>query len=121
MSAIEQLRKFLVDGESVEGIVFGVWGWGSAPQDGDEWEPGYLEPDPPPVPFDLRGRVMTLDEAAPYMESWEFYGGFGAPDCYAVTIWTDRRVIWVTQYDGSTGLDAAWRNPTAGYPDMPGG
>lgn len=116
-----ELREFMMEGEYVEAIVFGPWGWGSAPRDGQEWEYGHGEPSPPPVPFELRGKVLTLAEAEPYMQSWSFNGGYGAPDCYATNIWTNKRVIWVTQYDGSTNLDSAPRYPTASMPDMPGG
>jgi hypothetical protein len=121
MSAYSELLEFLEPDESVEAIVFGAWGWGSAPRDGQPWEGGYGEPDPPPVPFDMRGRVLTLSDAADFMESWQFYGGYGAPDCYAVYVWTNKRVIWVTQYDGATSLDSAPRNPMPMIPDMPGG
>ncbi len=109
-NAISELEEFLNDGEFVEAVVFGAWGWG-----------GYGEPDPPPVPVDRQGVVLSFDEAKQYMGSWCFYGGYGAPDCYAVNIWTNQRIIWVTQYDGATGLDSAPRNPVATIPDMPGG
>lgn len=121
MSAYSELREFLNDGEAIEAIVFGPWGWGFAPQDGEEWERGYEEPSAPPVPFEMRGKVLSEEQAEPYMQSWSFYGGYGAPDCYATYIWTTERVIWVTQYDGATGLDAAPRNPAETMPDMPGG
>lgn len=121
MSAYDELIAFLEEGETVDAVVFGPWGWGSAPASGGEWEADYGEPDPPPVPFERRGQPMTLEEAAPMMESWRFYGGFGAPECYAVYVWTNRRVIWVTQYDGATSLNAAPRHPTPVMPDMPGG
>jgi len=110
MSAYAELRKFLDKGETVEAIVFGDWGWG-----------GYDEPDPAPVPVEKRGKVLTLRQARPYMQSWSFFGGFGAPSCYAVRVWTNKRVIWVTQYDGATGLDSSLRNPEECKPDMPGG
>lgn len=118
MSAIDELNEFLKDGEKVEAIVFGAWGWGS---DAKEWELGYGEPNPPPVPFDKRGKLLSLKEAEPYMKSWNFYGGHGAPDCYATYIWSNLRVIWVTEYDGSTGLDSMPRNPSPVIPYMPGG
>lgn len=121
MSAIDDLRQFLRPGEVIEAIVFGPWGWGSEPRDGEGWEPGYGEPSPPPVPFDKRGFILTEAEAEPFMQSWSFYGGYGAPDCYATYIWTNQRVIWVTQYDGATGLSSAPRNPVESIPDMPGG
>lgn len=121
MSAYDDLQEILLEGEEVEGIVFGPWGWGIAPNEGEDWDYGYSEPDPPPVPFEKRGEVMTLDEAQQYMNGWSFYGGFGAPDCYATYIWTTERVMWVTQYDGSTRLNSAPRHPDEIIPNMPGG
>ena len=121
MSAIEELKEYLNEGETVEGIVFGAWGWGSAPQEGEDWDVGYFEPDNIPVPYDMRGKVLTLEQAEPYMTGWNFFGGCGAPNCYATYVWTTQRVIWVTQYNGETELDSAPRNPLAMMPDMPGG
>ena len=121
MSAYKELMRFLVDGEIVESIVFGPWGWGSAPSKEDnQWTLGYGEPEDTPVPFDKRGLPMSLDEARPMMQSWKFARGYGAPSCYAVYIWTNQRVIWVTQYGGSTRLNSAPRNPRAIMPEMPG-
>lgn len=120
-SALSELLE-AADGEALEGIVFGAWGWGMFPLHEDEaWEPGYLEPSPPPVPFDVRGRVLTTEEAAPLMEGWSLVGGFGAPNCYAVTAWTKSWVLWVTQYAGSTRITRAPRNPIAHHPSMRGG
>ena len=121
MSAYTDIMKVMQDDEKIEGIVFGPWGWGDAPDEGEEWEQGYGEPNPPLVPFSERGKVLTLEEATPYMEGWEFNGGFGAPECYATYIWTNKRVLWVTQYDGATALDAVPRHPEKTMPDMSGG
>lgn len=121
MTAYSDLVEALEDGEVVEALMFGPWGWGVAPREGNKWELGYDEPEPAPVPFEKRGVVLTLDEAKPYMQSWDFYGGYGAPDCYAAYIWTNHRVIWVTQYDGATTLSSAPRNPCDTMPEMPGG
>ncbi|MEM9067162.1 MAG: hypothetical protein AAGE52_01610 [Myxococcota bacterium] len=107
-NALDDLVAALEEGETVEALVFGPWGWGS-------WNPpGNLEAPP-------RGKVMTLAEAAPFMQGWRIRGGYGSPECFAIYIWTDRRVLWVTQYDGSTRLDSAPRNPLACIPEMPGG
>jgi hypothetical protein len=110
MNALKDLTKFLEDGEVVEALVFGTWGWDN-----------YNAPAPNPVPKERQGQLLTLDEASPMMEGWSFYGGFGSPSCPAVYIWTNQRVIWVTQYDGSTRLSSAPRNPMACDPQMPGG
>lgn len=109
MNAYDDLIEFLNADETVEGIVFGDWGWG-----------GFGEPENLPLPSDKKGVVMSLAESRPYMEGWSFYGGYGSPECYAVYIWTNQRVIWVTQYDGSTELDCAPRSPIACIPVMPG-
>jgi hypothetical protein len=110
MNAYEELLKFIEDDEVVEGIVFGDWGWG-----------GYGEPDNPAVPKDKMGMLLTFEQAKPMMMDWCFNGGYGSPDCYATYVWTNKRVIWVTQYDGSTGLDSAPRHPINVMPSMPGG
>lgn len=103
---IEKLR----DDEIIEAVVFGPWGWD-----------GYGEPDPAPVPESMQGRLLPWNIARTYMQNWSFYGGFGAPECYAVYIWTSERVFWVTQYDGATSLSWAPRWPQELIPDMPGG
>lgn len=110
MNAWEELNAFLVTGETIEAIVFGQYGWN-----------GYGEPQPPAVPAEKQGVILTPAEAEPLMKSWKFYGGYGSPNCYAVYVWTSARVIWVTQYDGSTSLSSAPRNPTQCIPVMPGG
>jgi hypothetical protein len=115
MSAYDDLMELLKRDEKVEAIVFGGWGWSNGKK------PGYNEPDPPPVPMSLRKKIMSLKAAQPMMQSWSFYSGYGSPQCYAVNIWTNKRVIWVTQYDGSTSLSSAPRNPCETLPDMPGG
>lgn len=117
MSAYNELMEYLQKGEEVEGIVFGAFGWY-----GSKSNLGYKEPKPPPVPFNKRRRVLTLEQAEPYMQQdWSFYGGYGAPECYATYIWTNKRVLWVTQYDGSTSFDSMPRNPCNCIPIMPGG
>jgi hypothetical protein len=108
MSAYDELVSFLEEGEAVEAIVFGEFGWGG----------GYGEPAPQPVPKDKQGIIMSLEEARPMMQSWSFRGGFGAPDCYAVYAWTSSRVIWVHEYDGATRLSSAPRSPTICKPEM---
>ena len=113
MTAYTDLMEALEPGEVVESLVFGAWGWGDPPDRDGAFEPGFGEPKPPPVPVALRGRPMSLAEAEPFMQTWTFRGGFGSPDCYAVYVWTNRRVLWVHEYDGATGLASAPRNPIA--------
>lgn len=131
MAAYADLMSFLNEGEQVEAIVFGPWGWSSAPPEGQPWEHGFGEhgePDiigepptaPPPVPFEVRGRPLTIEQAEPYMNGWSFRGGYGRAECYAIWAWTNRRVIAVSTYDGATSLFAVPRNPCEGMPTMAG-
>ena len=122
MNAYDELIEKLEEGEHIEGIVFGPFGCGSPPRSETEpWKLGYDEPRNIPVPFNKRGVVLNIDEARPMMDGWSFYTGYGAPECYAVYIWTNKRIFWVTQYDGATGLCSAPRHPIDTMPDMPGG
>lgn len=123
-SAYEELQEYLDEGEVVEAVVFGSWGWGGYDEPNcnyDEDDAEFPAGNNPAVPYGKRGVLLTLEEAEPFMKSWTFYGGYGSPDCYATYIWTDRHVIWVTQYDGSTSLSCAPRHPLAIVPGMPGG
>lgn len=108
--AYNSLLSEMDKGETVENIVFGEWGWS-----------GYHEPKPAPIPKNKQGVLLSLEEAKPYMQGWEIYGGYGAPTAYAMYVWTNKRVLWITQYDGSTHLDSMPRNPESVIPEMPGG
>lgn len=96
-------------------IVIGGFGWGDITN-----TEGYGEESHPVVPLDKRGVVLPWSEARPYLD-YEYDRGYGAPDCHAITAWTPSLVIWVTQYDGSTGLTTAPRHPIPMVPTMPGG
>ena len=122
-TAYGELLAFLEPGEVVQALVFGAFGWGSLGEEDeeDDWMGYHEDTLPEPIPRELRGKVLTLEQAQPHMQCWSFYGGYGAPMAYATYVWTDRRVIWVTQYDGSTNLDSMPRSPVACIPDMPGG
>jgi len=69
----------------------------------------------------MRGKILSLDEAKPLMSGWAFYGGYGVPECYATYIWTNKRVIWISEYDGSTGFHSTQRNPITCIPSISGG
>ena len=100
LNAYDELMEELEGGEIVDGIVFGNYG-----------NSGYGEPEPNPVPEELKGKLLKPEEAKPYMDGWSFYSDVGAVECYATYIWTNKRVMWITQYDGATNLDSMPRNP----------
>ena len=108
MSAYNELLEFLDENEVVEGIIFGDYGWTIYGKHN-------------PYPDVVQRKLLTIEEAKPMMKDWVFYNGYGAPECFATNIWTNKRVIFVTQYDGSTNLNSVFRNPTECEPDMPGG
>ena len=83
-NAYEDLMNYLDKGEVVEGLVFGEYGWS-----------GYRE-EANFVPKDKQGVLLTLEEAKPMMDGWRYYGGFGAPLCYATYIWTNDYRDWET-------------------------
>mmetsp|Transcript_13804 Transcript_13804/g.25870 ORF Transcript_13804/g.25870 Transcript_13804/m.25870 type:complete len:302 (+) Transcript_13804:43-948(+) len=112
-SAMQDVLDFLEDGETVEAVVFGRWGWG-----------GYERPEGVGVPENKLGKVLTPYEAGSYMEGWSFNGGHGAPECYAAHIYTNLRILFPSQYDGATCLNGIPLRPTACDPEditMPGG
>jgi hypothetical protein len=108
MNAWNDIQKMLGHGEHVEAVVFGDYGWG-----------GYSDPEA--VPEDKKRIVLTWEEADKYMQGWTFFGSYGSPECYAAYIWSNKRVFWVTQYDGATNIDFMPRNPISCRPHMPGG
>lgn len=103
------IDNIIEDGEKIEAVVFGEFGWG-----------GYGLADEDERPRPPKGKILTHDEAKPFLDV-EFYSGYGSPSTYAINVWTDKRVMFVTQYDGSTSMDWVYRNPTAYTPTMPGG
>jgi len=108
MNAWEELNNALSKGERLEAVVFGHWGWD-----------GFDEPEPPIVPNWSMGVVMKPEEARPYMEKYSIKGGFGAAMTYAMYAYSNTRIYWVAEYDGSTALKHAPRNPTNGiFPQM---
>ena len=97
------------NGEPVQAVVIGEMGWGDY---GSHAVPGYED-----MP---KGKVLAWEEAKRWL-SYEFYAGYGAPSCQAIYAWTKGRVIYTWQYDGSTHIGWAPRNPEERMPVMVGG
>lgn len=92
--------------EQIEAVVIGEMGWDGYHEEGKE--------------VSRKGEILSATEAHERL-SYEYDRGYGAPDCHSVYVWTEKRVVFVSQYDGSTGLCSLPRNPTAEMPGMPGG
>jgi len=106
-NAYTELLSKLQEGEHVEAIVFGDWG-----HDGD------YEPRPRPVPREKRGKILSLEEAKPFMDGWTLCNASTSPLYYATCIWTNRRVLWVEECDDSyyTVLCSILRHPVEHMP-----
>ena len=99
------------NGEDIESVVIGAFGYGK----------GWHAPDTEQViPREKMGVALPWAGASVLLD-YEYYTGFGAPNCHAVWAWTASRVIFVSTYDGSTSVTSVPRNPRDGTPSMPGG
>lgn len=105
-SAITELIEFLKENENVEAIVFGPWS-------------GYNHDDKF-IPKEKQGVILTLTEAIPFMNNWNFIQDYGSPNVHTVWIWTNLRTIWVHEYDGSSCLASMPRNPIKDIPEASG-
>lgn len=112
MNVYDELVSYLQSNETVEQIVFGRW-WADPNIDKIKtvWALAQGEPNPPPVPYSARGRILTLKEAKPFMEGWSAWGRPSEPFCYAMYVWTNLRVIWIAEYLDSTGIESIPRHP----------
>lgn len=55
-----------------------------------------------PVEWDKAFEVLNYD----------YSDGFGGQDCHDIWAWTETRVLFVHEYDGSTRIASAPRNPS---------
>ena len=104
------------DGEKIESVVIGPFGWG---YDLDDEEP-YGMDDKQRVDRIHLGKPLSWRRVADLLD-YEYTTSFGAPNCHAIWAWTASRVIFVSTYDGSTSVTSVPRNPRDGTPSMPGG
>lgn len=100
----------LADGEQIEAVMIGPVGG---------WCPGFLSDDA--IDAGVVGKVLTLDEARPWLER-KFDDGYGSAECNSLAAYTKTWIISVNKYDGSTSPFRLARNPFEGFePPMPGG
>lgn len=100
--------------DAIEAVVIGPFGWG----DWGDLEDGFREDGcPVKIPKDKRGVVLPWDEAKKLLD-YDFDSGFGSAECHAIYAWSASLVMWIHEYDGSTHLMTAPRNPIACKPTM---
>lgn len=64
------------------------------------------------VPNDLKGVILSEEQARPHMKGWTYFSDYGAGEkCFATLVWTQSHVIWAVQNDEMTTLRSAPRNP----------
>lgn len=90
-------------GETIEAIVVGrhysaEW---DAPRDDDD------------------NRLRSRDDGLSKLNQ-EYDNGYGGADCYPFYAWMPSRVLFMDEYDGSTGLVWVPRHPRAITPDFRG-
>ncbi len=65
------------------------------------------------------GHLLPWADARKILD-YNYDNGFGGADCHPVYAWTETKVIFVVEYDGSTGTSWVPRNPTACEPQFSG-
>ena len=99
MNAYQEIQDYMEKGEQIENLMF-IRDWGFF-----RWTPSV------PVPDTLFGRIIMLEDAKKYMLDWQFSTGHGDTQGYNMNVWTNKRVIYVNEYDNATSLAYVLRNP----------
>lgn len=89
----------IVEKEKIVGVVIGETGLGDY---GSDAVPLYSE--------QPKGKVLDWETAKKYL-NYEYDSGMGAFGCNAIYVWTDTKVLFVSQYDGATSICSIPRNP----------
>jgi hypothetical protein len=98
------------DGEPIEAIRIGSFGW--AYNEPDEEAYGWDRSERTAIPPEKKNVLLSWEEARPMLD-YEYDSGFGASDCHNITAWTPSRVLYVHEYDGSTQVLWLERHPVA--------
>lgn len=100
-------------GEFIEGVVIGkhpdVYEGDTYDEDDVQTKKGFLR-----QPLN---RVLTWEEAREHLR-YKFDSGYGGAECNPVYVWTRTRVLFVHEYDGSTGMHHVPRFPMNIEPDF---
>lgn len=63
--------------------------------------------------------ILSRDDGLRKLDQ-EYDSGYGGADCFPMYTWTKSRVFFIGEYDGSTGITWAPRNPVALEPQFSG-
>lgn len=103
MTTLKQRILETTEGEAIEAVVIGEMALHRAIKN---------------YPQMPKGKLLTWDEAATWID-YEFH--YGVPDCPAIYAWTANRVIAICQYDSVICCYSIPRNPIDVMPVMQGG
>jgi hypothetical protein len=93
------------NGEDIEAVVIG----------NDLRKQKWMKRDWDPALEDFN-KVLPWKEARKYLD-YQFDDSFGAAGCDPITAWTKSKVIFVSEYDGSTRIRSVPRHPTDHEPE----
>jgi hypothetical protein len=104
LTPLNEINNFLRKDEIPEAVIFGEWDY-KVPS-------GTIHPP--------KNKLLDWSEAEVYLNTplWSFSGTFGAPECFPMFLWTTQRVIYVSEYDGSTRLASLPRDPVTIHTDF---
>lgn len=97
--------------DDLESIIIGPYGW-----DWDDEE----DSGPIPIPKELKNIPISWEIARTYLD-YKWDTGYGSPSCHAFYAYTKDKIIFVSTYDGSTGIEWIPRYPCDTKPEMFGG
>ena len=109
--ALDELLEELRPGEEIEYVVF------NTPEIYDFTGPNGEDF----IPSNLIGVQISFEEAKKYFYGWNITGDYGSFDVIPFFAWTNKRVLFIGTYDGSTWLDSVPRNPCDIVPFTVGG
>jgi hypothetical protein len=105
------------DGEAINAIVVGEFGWGPEPDDSAY---GFLSSERRrPIPKKLKFIPVKWEEVADYLD-YNYDRDYGGPDCHKIYAWTNSWIIYVDEYDGATQVSRIPRHPVPCEPDFGG-
>lgn len=93
------LAEEAATGEAIVAIVVGK-------HDGADWNAK-------PLPDE---NIILSREAGLAKLDQDYNNGYGGADCFPFWAWTESRVYYVREYDGSTELSSVPRHPVGGEP-----
>ena len=73
------------------------------------------------IPENLVGIKIPLEKARKYFYGWNISGGFGSAGVVPFFAWTNKRVLFIGTYDGSTWLESIPLSPCDILPFTVGG